>query len=91
MLLPQGRRTTAKKWDKKERTEKKGFEQRAKPSTPTQAIDARRGEEEKYRKQKEEQKKETESGPQPSYLDHSVDSYDPYGSYGELVPIIKNA
>ena len=39
--------------------------QKAKPSTPTQAIDARMGEEEKNIKQKEEQKKETGSEPQP--------------------------
>ena len=34
---------------------------------PIQAIDARMGEEEKNRKQKEEQKKETESG-SPTHL-----------------------
>ena len=56
-------RNNAKKRDKKERMEKNGSGQKAKPSTPTQAIDARMGEEEKNRKQKEGQKKEAESGP----------------------------
>ena len=51
---------------------------KAKPSTPTEASDVRMGEEEKN--QKEEEKKETES-----YLDHSVTSYDPYGSIGGLI------
>ena len=37
--------------------------QKVKPSIPTQAIDARMREEEKNRKQKEEQKIETGSGP----------------------------
>ena len=63
--------------------------QKAKPSTPTQAIDAHMGEEEKSRKQKEEQKKKKGADPQPSYLDHLVASYDPYGSYGG--PILKSA
>ena len=44
---------------------KTGSGQRAKPSTPTQPIDARM-EEEEMRKQKEEQKKETGSGPPTS-------------------------
>ena len=43
------------------------------------------GEEEKNRKRKEEQKKKHGAGPQPSYLDHSVASYDPHGSYGEHI------
>ena len=41
---------------------KNGLGQRVKPFTPTQAIDARMGEEEKNRKQKEEQNEETGSG-----------------------------
>ena len=42
---------------------KKGLGQMAKPSTPTHAIDAHTGEEEKNRKQNEEQKNETGSEP----------------------------
>ena len=61
---------------------KNGSEQKAKLSTPTQAIDARMGEEEGNRKQKEEQKKYTRSEPQPRYLGHVVASYNPQGSYG---------
>ena len=52
----------AKKREKKEKKKRNGLGQRVKPSTPTQAIDARIGEEEKNRKQ-EEKKKETVSGP----------------------------
>ena len=47
---------------------KNGSGQRAKPSTPTLAIDERMGEEEKNGKQKEEQKKETGSGPPTQLL-----------------------
>ena len=43
--------------------EKNGSGKRAKPSTPTQGIDAFMGEEEKNKKQWEEQKEETGSGP----------------------------
>ena len=39
------------------------------------------GKEEKKREQKEERKKETGSRLQPSYLDHSIASYDSHGSY----------
>ena len=46
---------------RKERKEN-GSRQKAKPSTPTQGIDARMGGEEKNIQQKEEQKKETGSG-----------------------------
>ena len=56
-------------------------------STPAQAFDARMGEEEEKRNQKEEQKKET-GRPQPIYLDHLVASYDPHGLYGG--PILKS-
>ena len=52
------RKETRRKESRKIASEKK-----AKPSTPTQAIDASMGEEEKNRKHKEEQKKETRSGP----------------------------
>ena len=45
------------------------------------------GEEEQNRKQKEEQKKNRERGPQPNYLDYLVASYEQYGSYGW--PILK--
>ena len=38
---------------------KNRFEQKAKPSTPTHAIEVHMGEEENNRKQKEEQEKET--------------------------------
>ena len=58
-------RNNAKKRDK-ERRKKNGSVQKAKPSTPTQEIDARMGEEEKNRKQKEEQKKKTERTPNPA-------------------------
>ena len=75
--------------DKKEKTRKNGSGQRAKPSTPLQAIDARIGEEEKSRKQKDEQKKGTGSGPQPSHLDHLVASYKQPESYGR--PILKQS
>ena len=60
-------RNNAKKRDKKERTKKNGSEEREKPSTPIQAIDAHMGEEEKNRKQKEEHKKETGNG-SPTHL-----------------------
>ena len=43
---------------------KNGSGHRAKPSSHTQATDARMGKEEKKRKQKEEQNKETGSGTQ---------------------------
>ena len=39
------------------------------------------GEEETNRKQKEKQKKQG-AGPQSSYLDNLIASYDPYGSHG---------
>ena len=58
--------------------------QRAKPPTPTRAIDALIGDEE----QNEEQNKERT--PNPATLDHSVASYNPQGSWGEpilLIPI----
>ena len=48
-------RITAKKKERR----KNGSAQRVKPSTPTEAIDARMGEEQKNRKPKKEQKKET--------------------------------
>ena len=51
-----------------------------KPSSSTQPIDAHMGEEEKKKKEKEEQKKQG-VGPQPSYMDHLVASYNPHGSY----------
>ena len=56
-------RNNGKKRDKMERTKKKriGSGERVKPSTPTQGMDARMGEEEKNRTQKEGQKKETGS------------------------------
>ena len=58
---------------------KNGPGQRAKPSTPTLAVDALIGEEEQNAKQEEEQKKQ---GVGSSYA-----SYDPHGSYGG--PILK--
>ena len=51
-------------------------------SIPTQAMDARMGEEEKNRKQKEEQGKKQGAGPQPNYLDHPIASCDLHRSYG---------
>ena len=58
------------------RMKKKFMGQKAKPSTPC----ANRGRR-TNRKQKKEQKKKQGAGPQLSYLDHSVSSYDPHGSY----------
>ena len=67
-------RNNAKKRDKKEKRKRKnGSGLRAKPSTPTQVIDARMGEEEKSSNQKEEQKKETGNWPTkqlPGLFDH---------------------
>ena len=57
-------RNNTKKRDKKERTKKKRI---VAEGEPTQAIDARIGDEEKNRKREEEQKKETGSGP-PAHL-----------------------
>ena len=56
-------RNNATRRDKKERTKKKWIGAKDKPSTTTQTNDERMGEEEKNRKQKEAQKKETGSGP----------------------------
>ena len=62
------------------RKEQKEEQKETGSGPPTQAIDARMGEEEKDRKQKEKQKKQGVC-PQLNYLDHSVTSYDPHGSY----------
>ena len=48
---------------RKETRRKNGFRQKAKPSTSTQEVDALMGEEEKNIKQKQEQNKETGTGP----------------------------
>ena len=53
--------------------------QRAKSLTPTRAIDALKGEEERKTEEKETNR---ERDPNPVALDHLVASYDPYGSYG---------
>ena len=55
--------------------------QRMKPPTPTQLIDALIGDEEQNRKQ---ERKRHNLGT----LDHAVASYDPQGSYGELILLI---
>ena len=61
---PRGRHaTTPRRETRRKERRKKGLGQRAKPSAPTQGIDARMGEKEQNRKQKEKQKKETVSGP----------------------------
>ena len=81
--LPRGRRATMPRKETRRKEQRKNESgQRVKLSTPTQAIDARMGEEEKNRKQKGEQKKETGSGPPAQLPRPSVASYDPYGSYG---------
>ena len=60
ILLPWGRHTTMpRKEIRRKELRKNGLGKKVKPSTPTQATDARMGKEEKNRKQKEEQKKET--------------------------------
>ena len=81
-------RINAKKGEKKEvkRWKKKGSRQRAKPCTPTSAIDALIGEEEQTggeRREKKERNRERVSN--PPTLDPSVSSYDPQGSYGEPI------
>ena len=58
--LPRGQHAARKETRRKE-LRKTGSGQRVKPSTPTQAIDAHMGEEEKNRKQKQERNKETRS------------------------------
>ena len=58
-------RNNAKKRNKKERTKKNGSGAEDTPFTPIQAIDARMGG--KRKEQKEEQVKETESGPLGDY------------------------
>ena len=58
---------------------KNGSGQRTEPSAPTQTFDARIGEEEQNRKQKEGQKE--------AVLEHLVSSYDPHESYGESILI----
>ena len=70
---------------RKETARKNGSWQRVKPSTPTQGIDARMGEEEKDRKPNKGKKQGAD--PKPSYLDRFFASYDPHGSYGG--PILK--
>ena len=67
--------------------EKEGVKaQRAKPPTTTRAIDAFIEEEDQ--KQKQKKKKDIGKGaPNTATMDHSVASYDPYGSYGG--PILK--
>ena len=54
-----------KKETRRKERRKKGSGQKAQPSIPTQEIDARIGEEEKNRKQKEEQKKQR-ADPEPA-------------------------
>ena len=76
-----------RKESRRKERRKNGSGQKAKPSTPTQAIDAHMGEEKRNRKQKEEQKKKQGADLQSSYLGKSVASYGPYGSYGG--PILK--
>ena len=76
ITLPRGRdATTPRKETRRKRTKKNRSGQKAKPSTPTQAIDAHMGEEEKNIEQKEEQKKETGGGA-PTQLS---------GSFGRLL------
>ena len=72
--------TMPRKKTRRKEQRKKGSGQRAKPSTPIQATDARMGEEEQNRQQKEEQRKET-----GSHLDHSVTFYNPHRSYSEPI------
>ena len=75
-------RVGTQQWQEKRRegkNEEKTDGAEVKPSTPTQTIDARIGEEEKNRQEKEEQTKETMTGPHPSYQDHLVASYNPQG------------
>ena len=62
--------------------------QKAKPSTPTQAIDAFIGDEEQNRKQKKEEKERNrERDPNPATLDHSVTSTTMGG--GDSVLVLK--
>ena len=64
---------------------RKGIEaQRAKPFTPSQAIEALIGEEEQNGNQKEEKRKR-ERIRNPDTPDHLVASYIPHGSYGGLI------
>ena len=82
-------RINAKKRETQERQVKKKKRskgQRAKPSTPTQAICALIGEEEQNGNQKK--KKNKERGPNPAILDPLVASYNPHGPYGG--PILKH-
>ena len=62
------------------REKKKEIEaERAKPYTPTGAIGALIGKEEQNKNRKKKSKRER--APYPAILDHSVESYDPQGSY----------
>ena len=56
------------------------------PSTPTQSIDARMGKRRKEQKTEGKIKERNrEQGPQPSYLDHLVASYNLHRSYSRLI------
>ena len=75
-----GMKKGVKKWNKI-RVEA----QRAKPHTPTLAIDALIGEEEQTEKRRENKERNRERLSSPATLNPSVPSYDSQGLYGEPI------
>ena len=69
-------RNSAKKRGKKERTKKKRI------GAEGEIIHPNPGNLCAYGGRRKNKRKKQGAGPQPSYLDHLVVSYDPYGSYG---------
>ena len=71
--------------------EKKIEAQRAKPRTPTPAMDALTGDEEQTGGKEENKERKRERVSNPPMLDHSVASYNPQGSCSESILVTPSA